>query len=108
MKPVIKVWCLPHDQSEEDYIKLHLAIVAAVISSNIGVNSQNDMIFLLPTDLMRKVLGEEILVEFDLPHYHSECSDVLERVLDVVKGLYPKAYVQGRLLYNNGHYGCRK
>jgi len=101
MKPVIKVWCLPHEQSENDFVRLHRAIVGAVVSSKVnGVNGQDDMVVLMPTDLMKKGLGEEIIVEFD-PANHShakECLKALGAILDAIKRLYPKAYVQGKLL----------
>lgn len=101
MKPVVKVWCLPHDQPEQDYNKLHAAIVDVVVETNFGVHHQNDMIVLMPMDLMKKGLGEEIVVEISFykvkPPSDSGCFRVLYNVCRVVKELYPDAYVQGEI-----------
>lgn len=97
MKPVIKIWCLPHDQTEDDYKKLHQAVVAAVVKANVGIKNQNDMVVLMPKDLMDYGLGEEIIVEIDCVG-EDQCG-MLSPVLDAVKSLYPKAHVQGKTNY---------
>lgn len=96
MKPVIKIWCLPHDQKEEDYRKLHQAVVAAAIEADVGIKSQNDMVVLMPRDLMEYGLGQEIIIEIgfvELKHL-----GLIDSITKAVKILYPKAWVQGELL----------
>jgi len=97
---VIKVWCLPSDQSEDALNLLHKAIVEAVISvSEGGVKDENDMVCLFPTDLMKYGLGEEIIVEISgLPSILPEDLTVREQlamqVAESVVKLYHKAKVQ--------------
>ena len=51
---VIKVWCLPSDQSEDDLNRLHQAIVKAAVSvPELCLKGENDMVCLFPTDLMK-------------------------------------------------------
>jgi hypothetical protein len=97
MKPVIKVWCLPHDQSEESYVRLQLGIVNVVIACGIGVKDQNDMVVLLPPDLMKKGLGEEIIVEIDV--YNQPWRRVSNCIRDFIMTTYPSAYVQVKVTY---------
>ena len=97
MKPVIKLWCLAHDKTEEDYNLLHLMIVRAVVGAKIGVESQDDMVLLLPRDLMQKGLGEEIIIEVDFndaAHLKAALA-----VRDEVKRIFPLAYVQTKVIY---------
>lgn len=62
--PIIKVWCLPADQAEEDLNRLHKAIVAAVVSiRELGFTDESSMTVLFPPDLMSYGLGTEIIVE---------------------------------------------
>ena len=102
MKPVIKVWCLPPDV-EDHYNDLHQAIVRAVVALNVGISDQNDMVVLMPTDLMKMGLGEEIIVEIDSARV--EQNRILDAVLGVIKVFYPKAYRQGSFTYahETGH-----
>lgn len=61
---VVKVWCLPPDQSEDVLRRLHLTIVDEVFKiRELGINDENDMVVLFPSDLMKYGLGEEIVIE---------------------------------------------
>jgi hypothetical protein len=98
--PVIKVWCLPSGQSEEDLKHLHQEIVKAVLSvTELGLHDQSDMTCLFPPDLMKYGLGEEIIIEigglFEKPERTQEVRQRLaENVGKAVKDLYPKAKVE--------------
>ena len=97
---VIKVWCLPSDQSEDDLNRLHQAIVKAVVSvSELDVKDENDMVCLFPADLMKYGLGEEIIVEIgglpDMPMKNVLIPIRLaENVGKSVSASYPKAIVK--------------
>lgn len=101
---VIKVWCLPLEQTEDDLNRLHQAIVAAVISIvELGLKSENDMFCLFPPDRMKYGLGNEILVEVSgLKNDSEEVREVRRQIRKYlresigksVKGLYPEAIVQ--------------
>ena len=97
--PVIKVWCLPADQTEDDLRTLHQMIVEAVISvRELGLKDQNDMTVLFPTDMMRYGLGEEIIVEIEMFEKPERLSEVKQRLAQnigmAVKMRYPKAKVE--------------
>lgn len=98
--PVIKVWCLPANQTEEDLNRLHKAIVEAVVSvSELGLKSENDMTCLFVPDLMSYGLGEEVIVEisglYDKPERTDEVRHKLaESVGRSVKELYLDARVE--------------
>jgi len=99
---VIKVWCLPPDQTEDSLNLLHKAIVEAVVSiPKLGVKDESSMVCLFPADLMKYGLGEEIIVEIDgLPIILPEEEDSAIReqlamqVAESVAKLYHKAIVQ--------------
>jgi len=62
--PVIKVWCLPASQSENELRLLHKAIVAAVVAiPELELHGEQNMTCLFPPDRMQYGLGEEIVVE---------------------------------------------
>ena len=98
--PVIKVWCLPADQTEENLNRLHQAIVKAVISiSELGLKSEKEMTCLFVPDLMSYGLGEEIIIEicglYDKPERTDNVKQNLsESVGKSVKALYPNARVE--------------
>lgn len=98
--PVIKVWCLPSGQSEDDLNRLHQRIVRSVVSiSELGLRGEEDMTCLFPPDLMKYGLGEEIIIEigglFKKPERTQEvCWRLAREVGRGVKELYPKAKVE--------------
>jgi len=98
--PVIKVWCLPKDQSEDDLNRLHKSIVKAVVSvSELGLKDENDMTCLFVPDLMSYGLGEEIIVEIGGIFEKSERTDEVRQRLAMsvgksVSALYPRAKVE--------------
>ncbi len=98
--PIIKVWCLPANQSEHELRMLHKIIVGAVISvKELGLKDQNDMTCLFPPDLMKYGLGEEIIVEvtglFDKPERTDEVRQRLAKELgEAIHILYPNAKVE--------------
>jgi len=101
---VIKVWCLPLEQTEDDLNRLHQAIVTAVISiTALGLKSENDMSCLFPPDRMKYGLENEIIVEISGLRNDSEQVQGIRRLIrkhlresvgQSVKKLYPKAIVQ--------------
>lgn len=98
--PVIKVWCLPSGQTENDLNRLHKSIVYAVLCvPELGLKGENDMTCLFPPDLMQYGLGEEVIVEigwlFEKPERTPEvCQRLTQNVGEAVKRLYPKAKVE--------------
>jgi len=98
--PVIKVWCLPADQTEEDLNRLHKSMVKAVTSvSELGLKTENDMTCLFVPDLMTYGLGGEIIVEISGLFEKSERTEevrqrLAENVGKSVKRLYPKAKIE--------------
>ena len=97
---VIKVWCLPSGQSENDLNHLHKAIVKAVVSvSELCLRDENDMMCLFPADLMKYGLGEEIIIEIDgLPDVPRRnltvCEKLAKCVGESVSDIYPKAKIE--------------
>ena len=97
---VIKVWCLPSDQSEGDLNRLHQAIVKAAVSiPELRLGDENDMVCLFPTDLMKYGLGEEIIVDINgLPYIPRKNATVCEQLArcvgESVSVLYPKARIE--------------
>ncbi|OGD67461.1 hypothetical protein A2442_03080 [Candidatus Campbellbacteria bacterium RIFOXYC2_FULL_35_25] len=98
--PIIKVWCLPANQTEEMLNKVHQSIVSAVVGIyELGLKDENDMTCLFVPDLMSYGLGEEIIIEisglFEKPE---RTQGVRQRLaLNVglgIKRLYPKAKVE--------------
>ena len=98
--PVIKVWCLPPGQSEDDLNRLYQNIVEAAVSvTELGLRGGKDITCLFPPDLMQLGLGEEIIIEigglFQKPERTPEVRQRLARsVGESVKRLYPKAMVE--------------
>jgi len=98
--PVIKVQCLPADQTEENLRRLHEEIVDGVVSvRELGLRDQNDMTCLFPPDLMKYGLGEEIIVEvtglYEKPERTLEVRNKLaQRIGEAVKAFYPQAKVE--------------
>lgn len=98
--PIIKVWCLPAGQTEEDLNRLHKAIVKAVVSvSELGLTNENEMTCLFVPDLMAYGLGEEIIIEvtglYDKPERTESVKQHLAEVIGKsVKALYSKAKVE--------------
>lgn len=98
--PIIKVWCLPANQTEEDLQKLHKAIVAAAVGiPQLGLKNQDDMTCLFPPDLMKYGLGEEIIIEvtnlFETPERtQAVCQKLAKNLGESVKALYPDAKVE--------------
>ncbi len=98
--PVIKVWCLSADQTEDDLRRLHQNIVAAVVAvPELGLRDENDMTCLFPPDMMSYGLGSEVIVEvnglFEKPERTIDVRHRLAKSIGQrVKALYPKAVVE--------------
>ncbi|MFH1169945.1 MAG: hypothetical protein V1704_00015 [Candidatus Vogelbacteria bacterium] len=98
--PVIKVWGLPANQSEDNLRILHGSIVAAVVElKELGLYSENDMTVLFPPDRMSYGLGDEIIVEIDgLFQRRERTDDVIRRLAkevgSTISFLYPQAKVE--------------
>src|SRR3989344_1760893 len=98
--PVIKVWCLPASQTEDDLRRLHQTIVTAVVSvPELKLKDENDMTCLFPPDQMQYGLGSEVIVEVSgLFAKRNRTPQVKRRLAkklgEAVKGLYPNAKVE--------------
>jgi len=115
--PVIKVWCLPANQTEEKLNELHQSIVSAVVGIHeLGFKDENDMTCLFVPDLMSYGLGEEIIVDiaglFEKPERTKEVRQRLaENVGREVKRLYPDAKIEcfvSSFNPENGFWGATK
>ena len=98
---VIKVWCLPPNQTESDLGALHNVIVGVAIDTKgLGVKNQDDMLCLFPADLMKYGLGDELLVEFSgiVGKLETACdiSRFAEGLGQAVKAKYPNAKIECR------------
>ena len=97
--PVIKVWCLPADLSEERLRELHKAIVgAAVRVHELGLRGEDDMVTLFPKDMMSYGLGTEIVIEVtelcETPESTDEVRKKFARhLVSIVKVMFPNAQV---------------
>ena len=102
MKPSIKIFGLP-DQNENDYVRLHEAIVRIFVMAQVGVLDEKDMFVWMPDDRMKKGLGEEIEYDIyleDLPPmvFPDSCRQVLKGYIqNVIIKFFPKADVQGKI-----------
>ena len=98
--PVIKVWCLPASQTEENLRELHKAIVKTVVArTELGLKDENDMTCLFPPDQMQYGLGSEVIVEVSGLFMKAERTWDVKQLLaealgDAVKALYPNAKVE--------------
>lgn len=103
--PVVKVWALPEDQTEEDFLRLYNDVVAAVVTDNeLPYKDEKQVIVLFPPDLMSHRLGTQILIEvsavyFSQPNDRSEeyrgylRVTLAKRLVRAVNALYPKSVV---------------
>ncbi len=101
---VIKVWCLPANQSEEDLKRLYQEIMEDVEDVISGPEfclqgKKSDKVCLFPADLMKYGLGDEIIVEIDgLPDLDSKNLRVRKRLTEYVGrsvgAFYPDAKVK--------------
>ena len=116
-RPVVKVYLLPADWSEEKYQELMASIVSAI--SSIGalmltLHSEEDVYIIFPKDHMAKGLGEEILIEFDLPkHLIPDLNDTVEfedlvtmTLGKAVQRHLPKANIQCKIYPFEAKKGC--
>jgi len=98
--PVIKVWCLPANQTEEKLNEVYQSIVSAVVGvSELGLKDQNDVTCLFVPDLMSYGLGDEIIVEicglFKKPERTEEVRQRLAKNVGVaIKNFYPDAKIE--------------
>ncbi len=98
--PIIKVWCLPENQKEEDLRRLHQNIVAGVVSvPELGLQDEKSVTCLFIPDMMQYGLGSEIVVEvtglFEKPERTQQVRRLLAAAIGGrVKGLYHKATVE--------------
>jgi len=62
--PVVKVWCLPADLTEEQLQALHRSIVDEAVSMpEFGIKDEKHITVLFPPDMMKYGLGSEIIIE---------------------------------------------
>ena len=104
--PIIKIWCLPPNQTEQDLNRLHQAIVNAVVGvPELGLKDETEMTCLFVPDLMVYGLGDEIIVEITGLFEKSErTKDVLQRLAknvgQAVQKLYPETNKVECLVYS--------
>lgn len=104
--PIIKIWCLPPQQTEQDLNRLHQAIVTAVVGvTELGLKDETEMTCLFVPDLMAYGLGDEIIVEitglFEKPERTKEVLQRLaENVGKAVQKLYPETNKVECLVYS--------
>ena len=97
--PVIKVWCLPHDLTEEQLREIHKGIVKAVENVEIlGIKGEQGMVTLFPKDMMSYGLGSEIVIEVSGLFEKIERTDAVRNELAcnlgaAVQGVFPDAFV---------------
>ena len=98
--PIIKIWCLPGSQTEDDLRHLHKEIVEAVVSiPELGLKDETQMVCLFPPDMMKYGLGSEVIVEvsglFEKPERTPEVRNRLaQNIGEKVKAIYQKAMVE--------------
>jgi hypothetical protein len=81
--------------SEEALNRLHRSIVDMFADDNrLGIRNQNDMILLLPADLMLKGLGEEIVYEINCVAARDVAQFMSWKLADLLKKQFPNAYIQ--------------
>ena len=102
VRPVVKLYCLPK-LKEDELRRLFGAIVATacLMLTHFGVKGEDDILVLFVPDSMKYGLGNEILVEIDLPMPPEVSSGqllflsrVATRFGQTVKGFFPKSSVQ--------------
>ena len=83
--PVIKVWGLPDDLSENDLLELYEKINNVVVSVK-GLNlSKEDLTILFPADRMKYGLGDEIIIEISgFFQKHAMLQSVFNRLAESV------------------------
>lgn len=98
--PIIKVWCLPANESEEKRQFLYRAILNAIMGiEQVRLKSEKDITCLFPPDLMAYGQGEEIIVEIGGLFPSSERTPEVRQYLaakvgGMVKELYPGSKVE--------------
>ncbi len=95
MKPLIKVWCLPPDQTEAQLKKLFDKIVEACKKDRLlRINGEDELTILFPSDMMRYGAGTEIIIEITGVHMLAEMEEMhgtAKAVAEAVRSQYPKA-----------------
>ena len=97
--PIIKVWCLPKEMTEERLKKLCNAIIATVESiPELGLAGKDAITILFPSDRMEWGLGEEIIAEvaiFIKPERTDEIrAKLAEKIGTLLHGYFPSAKIE--------------
>lgn len=104
--PIIKIWCLPPNQSEEKLNALHNNIVKAVTGiKELELKSEKDLTNLFVPDLMQYGLGTEIVIEITglflkLERTCEVRNRLAKAVGEAVKSLYPDTEKIECLIYS--------
>ncbi len=99
MMPMIKVWCLPNNLTEEKLREVHQEIVRAAVSvKELGLKDEGDILTLFPKDMMNYGLGTEIAIEvaelWEMPERTDEVRATLAKQLgEAVSRHFPTAKV---------------
>ena len=102
MRPVVEISCLEHDHSERWYVNLYEMIVREIVKADVGILDSAGVVVQMPTDLMKKGLGNEITVKIDFGR--EDQSRMLDAVLKVVRAYNQNAFVQGYFTYIDVHH----
>ena len=97
--PIIKVWCLPKNMTEERLQTLCYAIIANVESiPELGLAGKNAITVLFPSDRMEWGLGDEIVAEvaiFNKPERTEEVrARLAEKIGTVLHYYIPSAKIE--------------
>jgi len=111
MKPVVTVFLLPSDWDEEKLKAFHADLVEVMKEGLHYVNSEDDVITLFPSDLMKKGLGTEIHIVIDLfetASLFNQKDDWLARSMvgTVRRYLSWKASIQCKINKRVADHGC--
>ena len=97
--PIVKVWCLPADLTENQLRDIHKSIVAAAVSvKELGIIDEKSMTTLFPKDMMGYGLGTEIIIEVTSRQFNEHGpktrNHFAQALVEAVQKFFPKAMVE--------------
>lgn len=97
--PVVKVWGIPADETEERLKKITIEIVFSIILIRELSLGTNDITVFFPSDRMADGLGEEVIIEITGLFSKTERNDEVRQKLAInvgecLKGFYTTAKVE--------------
>jgi hypothetical protein len=95
LKPVIKVWCLPDNLSQERLENLMRKVLRMMSSAPAtNIKEENDFLILFPRDMMTFGLGSEILIEATNFPFAIDKKWLVETLQGILLYEFPSASVQ--------------